>query len=150
MGFNESFLLTLIDKLLIGAILLIAGFWLNGRLEKLKGQLALQNALAPARASAFGALWKLTQPLTPRAGQLPAAQECVDAFLELRKWYYSENGAMHLSLDASDLCLKLLDALENQDAIKAKRLASGLRTQMKVDLGVYTRAQARVSLPRGD
>jgi hypothetical protein len=150
MGFNESFLLTLIDKLLIGAILLIAGFWLNGRLEKLKGQISLQNALAPARALAFGALWKLTQPLTPRAGQLPTIQECADAFLELRKWYYAENGAMHLSLDAADLCLKLLDSLENRDVKGAKRLATALRTQLKVDLGVYTRAQAGIRLPRGN
>jgi hypothetical protein len=150
MGFNESLILIIIDKLLIGAIFLIAGFWLKGRLEKLKGQLALQSALAPARASAFGALWKLTQPLTPRARQLPTIQECADAFLELRKWYYAENGAMHLSLDASDLCLKLLAALENQDGKAAKKLTSGLRTQLKVDLGVYTRGQGRVSLPRGN
>jgi hypothetical protein len=148
MDFNESLLLAIADKLLIGVILLIAAFWLNWRLAKLKGQIALQNAIAPARASAYGALWQLTQPLTPRGEQLPTVQDCAGAFPEVRKWYYAENGAMHLSLDSTDACLKLLTALENRDAEAAKKRATELRTQLKVDLGLYTAAQAKVQLPR--
>ncbi len=139
---------TIADKLLIGIILVIAAFWLNERLEQLKGQIALQNAIALSRASAFGALWNLIQPLTPRGEHLPMEQDCAGAFSDLRKWYYSESGAMHLSLDATDLCLKLLNALESRDAKAAKRWSTALRTQLKVDLGLYTVAQAKIQLPR--
>jgi hypothetical protein len=93
-------------------------------------------------------LWKLTQPLTPRGEQTPTEDECKGAFPEIRRWYYSESGAMHLSLDATDYCLKLLLALERQDPASAKAHATALRTQLKVDLGVYTKSQAKVRLPR--
>jgi hypothetical protein len=148
MTFNESLVLAVADKLLIGLILAIAGYWLNWRLEKLKGQLALQNAIAPSRTVAFGALWHLTQPITPRGNHLPSEQECANAYEELRKWYYAENGALYLSLDGSDLCLKLISALEGRDARAAKKTASALRTQLKIDLGMYTAADAEVQIPR--
>ena len=147
MGLGDSLLLAIADKLLIGLVLLIAGLWINERLEILKGQIGLQNALAPARASAFGALWKATQPLTPRGDELPTAEVCRGTFTEIRKWYYGEDGAMHLSFAATNECLGLLKALERQDCSAAKKHASALRTQLKVDIGVYTKAQARDRLP---
>jgi hypothetical protein len=40
MDLGDSILLAIVDKLLVGIVVLIAGLWLNERLEKLKGQLA--------------------------------------------------------------------------------------------------------------
>lgn len=151
MGFSEALLLAIADKLLIGVILLIAGFWLNERLEKLKGQIALQNAIAPSRLQAYGRLWSATQPLTPRGtDHLPTEQDCEAAFNDIRSWYYSESGAMHLALESADLCLKLLGALEARNSAHAKACATALRTQLKVDLGLYTKAQSRLALPLAD
>ena len=147
MGLGDSLLLAIADKLLIGVVLLIGGLWLNERLEVLKGQIGLQNALAQARAEAFGCLWKATQPLTPRGSELPTSEICKGTFAEIRKWYYSEAGAMHLSFAATDECLGLLSALERQDCAASKAHASALRTQLKLDIGVYTKSQARTRLP---
>jgi hypothetical protein len=151
MGFNESLLLVIADKLLIGVILLIAGSVLNKRLEKFKGQIALQNVIAPSRLQAFTGLWNLTRSLTPRGKDLlPTEQDCASTFNELRKWYYSEGGAMHLAFESSDLCLKLLNATEAKNCSSAKELATSLRTQLKVDLGLYSKKQAGMRLPTID
>ena len=148
MGLENPLLLTILDKLLVGILLLVAGWWLNGRLEKLKGQIALHTALAQARAAALGSLWSLTQHLTPRSA-LPSASDCSAAFTELRQWYYSQSGAMHLSFDATGRFFRLLQALEQAepDCAKAKQLTSELRTQLKLDMGVYTSREARAQLP---
>jgi hypothetical protein len=145
MGLGDSLFLTIVDKLLIGVVLLIAGLWLNERLEKLKGQIGLQNVMVQKRALAFGSLWELTQPLTPRGDEFPTEDDCKGAFEHIRRWYYSEAGAMHLSFEATSQCLMLLKALEKRESANAKTHASGLRTQLKVDIGVYTKSQARTS-----
>jgi hypothetical protein len=143
MSFDQSLLLTIVDKLLIGLLLLIAGYWLNGAVERMKGRIALQNALAPARSAAYSKLWGHTQGLTPRGKLLPSAQDCEKAFIETRAWYYSEGGAMHLTHDATRLTLQLLTCLEQRDAEQAKAIASALRTQLKLDLGTYSKSEAK-------
>jgi hypothetical protein len=72
-------------------------------------------------------------------------------FEDLRKWYYDQRNAMYLSLDAADLFLKGLKLLEHADQDSAKDIKdhfSSLRTQLKVDLGVYTKADAKIQIPR--
>jgi len=146
MGLGESILLAVVDKLLIGIGLLIAGLWLNARLELVKGQIGLQNALAQSRATAFGVLWESTALLTPRGDDVPTEDACNGAFAKIREWYYSGNGAMHLSFAATGHCLGLLEALERRDSAAARKRATALRTQLKVDIGVYTKAQAKAPL----
>jgi hypothetical protein len=143
MSFDQSLLLTIVDKLLIGLLLLIAGYWLNGAVERMKGRIALQNALAPARSAAYSRLWGHTQRLTPRGDVLPSAQDCEKAFMETRAWYYSEGGAMHLTHDATKLTLQLLACVERGDSTQAKAIASALRTQLKLDLGTYSKSEAK-------
>jgi hypothetical protein len=146
MDFDQSVLLTILDKLLIGLLLAIAGYWLNGALERMKGRIALQNALAPARSAACAKLWGYTQRLTPRGNILPSAEDCERAFTETRAWYYSESGAMHLSHRATRLTLQLLTSLEGRDLEQAKTVASALRTQLKLDLGTYSKSEAKRSV----
>ena len=50
MTFNEQLVITLIDKAAIGALLLIAGFWLNRILERFKSERARENERERLRA----------------------------------------------------------------------------------------------------
>lgn len=147
MTFYESVLLAILDKAIIGVLILVATYWLNTRLEHLKAQLAQRGALSVPRAQALGMLWKYTQPVTPRGGKLPEISDCEAAFKDIREWYYSQAGAMYLSLDATDRCLALLAALEARDPTTAKREASALRTQLKQDIGSYSEKDAKTPLP---
>jgi len=139
------------DKVLIGLLGLVAGYLLNRRIETLKGGLAYRTALAPKRTNAYEALWKLTEPLAPRrVSDLDVSAAKGGCFADLRRWYYNGGNAMYLSLDAADLFLQGLELLES-DHVRAEKtveLFSSLRTQLKVDLGVYSRKDARTRIPR--
>ena len=49
--FREKLLLTLVDKLFLAGLLILAGYWLNGRLEEFKSDLAAQRTVAEERRS---------------------------------------------------------------------------------------------------
>jgi hypothetical protein len=58
---------------------------------------------------------------------------------------------MYLSLETAHLLLMGLAALDPSEQFEpraAKKIYSALRTRTKVDLGVYTPADARVQIPR--
>jgi hypothetical protein len=152
MDLSESVALAIVDKLLIGVLVLIVGYWLNQRLETFKGSLAFQTALAPKRTAAYETLWEKTEPLTPReVAALDVSAAKSSCFEDLRSWYYDKGNAMYLSLDAADLLLgglKLLERAEQVSATVIKEHFTSLRTQLKVDLGVYTRSDAKVQIPR--
>ena len=151
MTLSDSIILAIIDKLLIGVIVLTVAYWLNHRLEILKGSLSFQTALAPNRTEAYQTLWEKTERLTPReVRSLDVSTAKGSCFEDLRDWYYKNGNAMYLSLDAADLFLGGLKLLERTDvsAEEIKNHFSLLRTQLKVDLGVYTKADAKVQIPR--
>jgi hypothetical protein len=50
MTFNEQLIITIVDKAAIGALLLIAGFWLNRFLERFKADHARENERERLRA----------------------------------------------------------------------------------------------------
>ncbi len=150
MNLPDSIILTIIDKLLIGAFVLLFGYWLNERLEKLKGQINLTNAVAPNRAQAYAKLWEITGPLSPHVDKPQNDQEIQKVQQELSTWYYDDGNAMYLTFEASDLFLKSIPLLENGSTVswdERKKAFSLLRTQLKVDIGTYTRKQARLQLP---
>jgi hypothetical protein len=66
MNLSDNILLAIVDKFLIGILILVFGFWLNARLERLKGQIALKNAVGPSRGTAYAMLWAFTEELSPR------------------------------------------------------------------------------------
>jgi hypothetical protein len=152
MNLPDNLALAIADKLLIGVLVLILGYWLNQRLETFKGSLAFQTALAPKRTAAYEALWEKTAPLTPRdVATLDVRAATGSCLQDLRSWYYDKGNAMYLSLDAADLFLAGLKLLGRGDQVSAEKIRhhfSSLRTQLKVDLGVYTRADAKVQIPR--
>jgi hypothetical protein len=150
MNLPDSIVLSIIDKLLIGVLILIFGYWLNERLEKLKGQINLTNAVAPNRAEAYSKLWKITEPLSPNVEEPLDDQQIQKVRQELSSWYYSDGNAMYLSFEASDLFLKSMPLLGDGATSRwdeIKESFSLLRTQLKVDIGTYTRRQARRQLP---
>lgn len=151
MNFSDSLILTIVDKLFVAILVLIVGFWLNHRLEKLKGQLAFQSALAPQRTASYAALWEKAEALSPRDAASLDAKKTEDLLKQLREWYYEKGGAMYLSLDTADLFLKGLKMLERPEDLRPKEITdsfSALRTQMKVDLGIYSTADAKVQIPK--
>jgi len=152
MNLPDNVALAIVDKLLIGILVLIIGYWLNQRLETFKGSLAFQTALAPKRSAAYETLWEKTELLTPReVATLDVSAAKGSCFEDLRNWYYDKGNAMYLSLDSADLFLRGLKLLECADQVSAEEIKahfSSLRTQLKVDLGVYTRADAKVQIPR--
>jgi hypothetical protein len=152
MNLPGDILLVIVDKVLIGVLVLIVGYWLNKRIETLKGSLAFQTALAPERTGAYKTLWEKTKPFTPReVAELDVNVVKSSCFKDLRDWYYDQGNAMYLSLDAADLFLGGIKLLEHADQGSAKKIKdhfSSLRTQLKVDLGVYTRADAKIQIPR--
>ena len=147
----ENIILAILDKLIIGAIVLIVTYWLNQRLETLKASLSFQTALAPKRTAAYETLWEKTKPLTPRnesALDISAAKG--SCFEDLRKWYYDKGNAMYLSLNSADLFLGGLKLLES-NSVSPKEIIkhfTSLRTQLKVDLGFYSKADAKIKIPR--
>ena len=149
MNLADSLVLAVVDKLLIGVVVLVVGFWLNHRLETLKGSLAFNTALAPLRTAAYGTLWEKTRELTPRDGSVDVKRAAA-LVKELRDWYYDKGNAMYLSLNAADLLLGTFRLLESDQVtpIRIKESFTTLRTQLKVDLGIYSKADAKVLIPR--
>ena len=151
MSLEDQIIVSIVDKLLIGVLLLILGFWLNARLEKLKGQIELGKATASFRAAAYGALWEYTEPLSPRGKGDIDAETRKTARENLTKWYYAQGNALYLSLDAADLFLRGLPLLDDESNSKSdviRSTFSALRTQLKVDIGVYSLKDATVQIPR--
>ena len=151
MSLSDNLILALFDKLLIGTLVLIFGYWLNHKLESLKGDLSFRTAIAPNRTAAYQALWEKTANFTPReTSPLDVSLARTDYLTNLRDWYYEAGNAMYLSLGSSDLLLRGFKLLERTDvsAQEIKDHFSRLRTQLKVDLGVYSPADASVQIPR--
>lgn len=151
MDLSDSLLHSLVDNLLIGVLVLIIGYWLKQRLETFKNNLSLQTALAPKRTEAYETLWHKTKDLTPRKlADLDLDVAKSSCIKDLRNWYYNEGNAMYLSLDSADLLLRGLTLLEHNEvtAKQIKNHFSSLRTQLKIDLGIYTKSDAQVQIPR--
>ena len=67
MTLTEPVLLAILDKAVIGVLILFATYWLDTRLERIKARVQ-QAALSTFRVQALGALWNYTQPVPPVAG----------------------------------------------------------------------------------
>jgi len=154
MGLEESIILSIIDKLLIGVLMLVFGYWFNEKLEKLKGQINLTNAVAPNRANAYENLWEITEPFSPHFDKPHDNQEMEEVREKLSSWYYDDGNAMYLTFEASNLFLKSLALLDKEEDVPwediwkdIKKAFSSLRTQLKIDIGTYSQKEARRQLP---
>ena|SRR5262249_35186118 len=82
-------------------------------------------------------------PLSPRsASELKRS----DLKAEFAKWYYADGNALFLGFGTQDAYLRATELLEadskNVPDALVRKAFSNLRTQMKIDLGVYTTAES--------
>ena len=146
----QQILILFLDKFFIGLLILAFGYWLNLRLERIKGQIGLSQMMAGNRAKAYEDLWKMTEPFAYSKSEILKRDEQEEIRRKLVSWYYDKGNAMYLSLNATDLFLKGIKLLpvEQTDQTPIKNIFSELRTQLKVDTGAYTQKDAKVKLPK--
>jgi len=146
----QQILILFLDKFFIGLFILAFGYWLNLRLERIKGQIGLSQSMAENRAKAYQDLWKMTEPFaySKSESEFPKLEEQKVIEGKLVLWYYNEGNAMYLSLKATDLFLKCMKQLSGDEIKQAdiKNTFSELRTQLKVDTGTYTQKDAQVKV----
>lgn len=124
------------------------------RTETIKSQLArdlgISMDLAKVRQPAYKALWSMMETVSLSRAN-PLTREDRQQFdHELTSYYYNDGNALFLSIKASDLLLKAKGLLRqsspsvSNDDIRAA--FSALRTQMKLDLAVYSANDAQIQI----
>ena len=141
MTFEQQLTITLVDTLLSGALLLIAGFLLNAALERRKASDELKKAVALERVNAYRELWKLSIKQLDGTSR----QELRNEFA---KWY-GEGGALFLSFNAARHFFKAKKMLadDSTNASEIRSVLSRLRTELKHDCGTYGRKEADTRIP---
>lgn len=139
---------------LLPAIGFCAGFAAQWLLQERKSRDELLRALAERRADALCRLWELTTlpaelaTLEGHDSVSGAPREQMDrAILD---WYTKQAGAIYLSWPATQQLFLLLDCLRAvaPRKIDLEQAVSALRSRLKFDCGIYSRAQARRQLTR--
>lgn len=148
MTFSEQLWLTIIDKAILAIGLLLVGYWINRRLERDKANEGIRQKIAEARAAAYLSLWQLTAEIDAIDGSLLTSQRADQLLNQVTAWYYQQGNGLYLSHPATQLFLEARAMLKSPspEVISLKSGFSGLRTQMKQDIGVYTERQAQQSV----
>src|SRR5437016_8235555 len=102
MTFAQTLIITLLDKLIIAAFLLIAGFWMNRSIERLKHELEFRQQTALARDAGYRRLWALMEIVSPNVKTDLTTEQRDRLALDLRSWYYRDGGGVYLSRSAAD------------------------------------------------
>jgi hypothetical protein len=139
---------------LLPGIGFLAGFAAQWLLQERKSRDELVRALAEQRAASLCKLWDITTlpievtALGARASTPSEVREQLDR--SVLDWYTKQAGALFLSWHSTQLLFRLLDLLRSEPAYKEElELAvSSLRSQLKLDCGVYSRSEARRRLIR--
>jgi hypothetical protein len=141
LSFNQQLVLTLIDKALIGLLLLAAGHLLNSAVERRKASEELKKAIALERVAVYRQLWQITS----RPLDAVSREEIITAF----EGWYDAGGALFLSLNAAYRYFQALRMLRDKNTgekpIRAE--LSWLRTELKHDCGIYGRNEADTQIP---
>lgn len=146
MTFYEELLLKIIDTLIIGILVLLVGYRLNRGLERFKIKEEYQRQLAQAKINAYQRLWSLMETVSPaREGEI-TYDERIDLAERLRSWYYGDGNGLYLPHKTMSAFIESRDALvdKNTASDEIKKRFSKLRTQMKMDAGVYVQKEAEI------
>jgi hypothetical protein len=145
MEFVEKLILAVADKAVLAILALVAGYWLNRKIEQFKGELELRRSIAADRAKAYRDLWKLTQTLGGTGKRQPIDPAARKSFSkELYAWYWDQGNALYLSHAASALLMQSWPMLKEGVPDEAVRQHfSKLRTQLKIDCGVISEKEAK-------
>lgn len=139
--------------LLPGAGFLV-GFAAQWFLQERKSRDELVRALADQRAASLCKLWEITT----LPAEVTVLEDGVVTPSEVRElldrsvldWYTKQAGALFLSWNSTQLLFRLLDLLRSEQATKKQleSAVSSLRSQLKLDCGVYSRSEAKRDLTR--
>jgi hypothetical protein len=101
-----------------------------------------QLANSEKRLDAYRSLWSLMAPLSPQVGANLDRKVLVEAF---RKWYYEFGNGLLLTWRAQNAYLVANELLSKEEAteVEVRKAFSTLRTQMKVDIDVYTDEESK-------
>lgn len=148
MTFAQTLIITLLDKAVIAGLLVVAGFWINRSIERLKHQLEFRRQLGSARDASYRSLWALTWIVSPTDQRELKEERRHQLELDLRSWYYTDGGGVYLSKNAAKLFLAAKASLTNPtiDAAKIREAFSAVRTQLKVDVGAYDDKDAKTQI----
>ncbi len=139
--------LDVLQNLLIAITGIIVGYITSLFLAKYNAKMALQrelkNSIAQKKAEMYIELWKLCE------NTISKKKEQEERLKELKTWY-SNGGGLMLSFKAADHFFGALEALKkdfdkNNETLKMH--FTWLRTEMKYEVGSYTRKEADTYLP---
>jgi AcrR family transcriptional regulator len=139
---------------LLPAIGFLAGFAAQWFLQERRSRDELVRALAEQRAATLCKLWEITTlpvEVTALGASEPTPSDVREQLdRSVLDWYTRQAGALFLSWPSTQLLFRLLDLLRTEPAHKAalELAVSSLRSQLKLDCGVYSRSEARRPLIR--
>ena len=139
MSFDETLIITIIDKCLIALVLVWAGYLANKSIEKYKAREEFRKTFAVVRVDAYKQLWSLMDTLSPnKDSEISEAERRALSDL-LQTWYYQYGGAIFLSLKAADRFMEAKNSLlkPGVSSHDLRERFSRLRTELKIDVGVY-------------
>ncbi|MBI9097549.1 MAG: DUF1353 domain-containing protein [Spirochaetaceae bacterium] len=138
--------LMIIDKLVIGVLILIVGLWINKKLSQYKSNLeeGMENRvrIAEARLPAYQKLWSLTSITNPHRDNPLTSQEIDQLQKQMEDWFYTEGQGLFLSQQVYSAYRDALAVLGNNEInssivreIKEKFIT--LRKTLKNEIGIY-------------
>lgn len=147
---SSKVLTILFEKGLLAMILLLAAFLFNFTLQryKLRGEAA--NEIAADRAKAYVELWKVLAEVRPLDDEDIPPKKVKEIESVLKHWYHNQANALYMSFKAAKCYMLLRQALQITpiNAQLIRKRVSLLRTQLKVDCGIYSQWDAKLSLPK--
>jgi hypothetical protein len=107
--------------------------------------LEFKKSVMPARLEALKSLWNFMEPLSPTASTPLSRVDRKELDSQLGRWYYANGNGIFLGIDAAAAYFGARGALrDEQISDKEIRTAfSRLRTQIKIDVGVYSPEEAK-------
>jgi len=147
---SSEVLKILFEKGLLALVVLFAGFLLNWILQKNKLRREAANEIAYDRSQAYLDLWKALAAIRPRSDEIITHEKKDEIEFAIVDWYHKEAFALYMSWGTARRYMLLRKALQEQhiNSDKIRKRVSKLRTQLKVDCGIYSGLEAILPLPK--
>ncbi len=137
----------LTSSILLALFGVIIGYISNYLIAKYKARFELKNAITDIKAKYYIDLWGLCEP------KISSEEERLNKYNQMKQWY-EKGGGLLLSFKATNHFLGALKILEkDQKTISKKRVTdlkkhlTWIRTEMKYEVGSYSRKEAKTQLP---
>ena len=146
--FQKDIWLSVLDKGFLAIVLAVIAGLVKWLLQRDQAQRDLVREISPKRAEAYERLWKVTEPFCRKKSSEIDQKFRDEMHTKLNEAYFDEGAAMYLSHKASSLFVKAKRHLVDNNtkaAVLIEELSS-FRTQLKVDLRIYTKREAETPL----